>query len=116
MATRAELVYLVAQMLRKVIAGDPLGNVEYAAIDTHIPYIVAGLVKRGVIYISYIEEIEDEIMDPLARVIAAKVGVKFGMTLASIPGFEGEPVRSEMELRALGRDTNASDVIRAQNF
>lgn len=116
MRTRAELVYRVAKFLRKVIAGEPLGDVEYATINDEIPSIVANLAARGVTYVQDVEDIEQEAFDPLARVIAAKVCTDFGMSLAAVPGFEGEPMRSERELRALARPSVVEDVIRFDNF
>lgn len=116
MRTRAELVYRVAKFLRKVIAGEPLGDVENATINDEIPSIVANLNARGVFYFPDVEEVDDELFIPLARIIAASVCTDFGMTIASVPGFESEPIRSEMELRALGRTSSVSDVIRFENF
>lgn len=116
MRTRADLVYRVAKFLGKVIAGEPLGPVEYQTIDDEIPSIVSNLNSRGVTYVADNDEIEDEMFDPLARVIACKVCTDFSVPLASLAGFENEPRRSEAELRALGRDANSNDVIRFVNF
>ena len=116
MRTRDEIVYRAAKFLRKVIAGEPLGSVEFATINDEIPGIIANLNSRAVTYVPDDEEFEDEIFDPLARVIAAKVCTDFGMTLAAMPGFENEPMRSEMELRAINRSASVRDVVRFENF
>lgn len=111
MRTRESLVYRVAKFLGVVVVGEALGAVEYSSIDDEIPSIVANLNSRGVVYIPDEEEIEDEIFDPLARIIAAKVCTDFGISLDKMPGFEEEPRRSEMELRAIGRSPSVNDVI-----
>lgn len=111
MRTRESLVYRVAKFLGVAVVGEALGAVEFNSIDDEVPSIVANLNSRGVTYIPDVEEIEDELFDPLARIIAAKVCTDFGMTLANLPGFEAEPMRSEMELRAIGRPAPTTDVI-----
>ena len=110
------MVYRVAKFLGKVIAGEPLGAVEFQTIDDEIDSIVANLNSRGVTYIPDADEIEDEAFDPLARVIAAKVCTDFGMSLANLAGFESEPMRSERELRVLRRDAKTTGAIKFVNF
>src|SRR5687768_5522247 len=103
MRTREDLVYRIAKLLRLAVAGEALGSVEFASINDEIPSLIATLNSRGVVYVPDVEEIEDDIFDPLARVLAARLCTDLGVTLANIPGFETEPMRSEIELRSIAR-------------
>lgn len=116
MATRVELVNAIAENLGKLIPGEALGAEEAAAIDNRLPKLVEQANRRGFILIGDIEEFEDAIFDPFARWCAAKVCHLFGVPLNSIAGFEGEPMRSEAEMRALTRDSRANDVVKFVPF
>jgi hypothetical protein len=111
MRTRESLVNRIAKLLRISVAGEALGAVEFASINDEIPSLVATLNSRGVVYIPDVEEIEDDIFDPLARVLASRLCTDLGVTLGDIPGFETEPMRSEMELRSISRSPSVNDVI-----
>jgi hypothetical protein len=121
--TRADLVNRAAKFLGKLVAGQALSAEDYASINDEIPSIVDNLNARGVTYIPEVEEIEDAMFMPLARIVAANVATDFSVPLNSLVGFVGltpattEPRKSELELRTLGRTAASSeDTIPFQNF
>jgi len=121
--TRADLVNRSAKFLGKLVAGQALSTEDYASIDEEIPSIVENLNARGVTYIPDVEEIEEAMFLPLARIIAATIATDFSVPLSSLVGFVGptlattEPRKSELELRTLGRTAaSPDDVIPFQNF
>lgn len=116
MRTRADLVYRAAKYLGKVVAGQALESEDYEAIDNEIDSLIANLNARGITFIPDDESISDEGFLPLARVLAAAVCTDFAVPLNALAGFEGEPMRSELELRALGRAGITNDRIRFENF
>jgi hypothetical protein len=115
-ANLADLIDEIAGHLGKKVPGEDLGFVESEAIGSRIPRLIENINQRGLAYISNTDEIDDALFDPLARFLTAKICTHFGMTLANLPGFENEPMRSEVEMRVLGRQTKTNDVIRFQNF
>jgi electron transfer flavoprotein alpha/beta subunit len=114
--TRVDLVEMIATFLGKLVAGQNMEDEDAAAIDSRLPAIIATLNARGVTYIPDIEEIDDEKFDPLARICAAKLSTVFSVPLDTLTGFRGEPMRSESELRAIGRTRSFDDVVRFNNF
>lgn len=116
MRTRADLVNRAAKFLGKLVAGQALESEDYASIDNEVDSIIDNLNARGITYIQDSQSIEDAGFVPLARIVAANVCTDFSVPLSSLAGFEGEPLRSEMQLRALGRDSKTSDRISFENF
>jgi hypothetical protein len=123
MRTRADLVNRAAKFLGKLVAGQALSAEDYQSIDDEIPSIVENLNARGIAYIPDLEEYDDAIFLPLARIVAAICAPDFSVPLNTLSGFVGpspqttEPLKSENELRVLGRQANSPEtVIPFQNF
>jgi hypothetical protein len=123
MRTRADLVNRAAKFLGKLVAGQALADEDYASINDEIPSIVENLNARGIAYIPDVEEYEEAIFLPLARIVAAIVAPDFSVPLNTLSNFVGptpdttEPRKSEIELRVLGRGPNSPEtVIPFQNF
>lgn len=115
--TRADLVNRIAKYLGKVVPGEALGAVEYQTIDDELDQLTANLVQRGILTASFdLDEIEDEYFKPTARVFTCDLCTDFSVPLQSLQGFQNEPAQSLSELRVLGRQSNASDVISFKNY
>jgi hypothetical protein len=121
--TRADLVNRVAKFLGKLVAGQSLSAEDFASIDDEIQSVVDNLNARGVTYISDVDNIEEAVFLPLARIITTVVATDFSVPLNSLVGFVGptpattEPRKSELELRTLGRTVASSDdVVSFKNF
>jgi hypothetical protein len=123
MRTRADLVNRAAKFLGKLVAGQALSAEDYQSINDEIPSIVENLNARGITYIPDVEEYDEAMFLPLARIVVATICTDFSVPLNSLAGFIGptpqttEPLKSENELRVLGRQANSPEtVITFQNF
>lgn len=116
MATRVDLVEAIAENLGKLVAGQSLEAEDFEAINKRLPSLIENANRRGFVYIPDIDDLDDGIFDPFARWCTAKVCQKFSVPLNSIAGFENEPMRSEMEMRAINREAGGSDVIPFNGF
>ena len=73
--TAEQLVYEVAAILGKVVAGESLGQPEYETIDGNIDPVLAEI--EGIVYIGDRDEIEDKYFQTIARLVAIHSAAKF---------------------------------------
>jgi len=70
-----DLVYEVAGLLGKGVAGETLGSVEYNTIDGKIDGVLGRI--RPIVYIGDRDEIPIELFDNIASIVAQFAGAKF---------------------------------------
>jgi hypothetical protein len=117
MKSRADLVNRIAKYLGKLVPGEALGAAEYSSIDDELDQLSANLIARGILTSAFdIDEIEDELFKPTARVFTCDLCTDFSVPLQSLQGFQNEPMQSLSELRVLARAPVSEDVIPFQNF
>ncbi len=73
--TADDLVYEVASILGKAVAGEALGQPEYETIDGKIDGVLSRISK--IVYIGDRDEIPEELFDNIALIVAAFAGPKF---------------------------------------
>lgn len=73
--TADNLVYEVASILGKAVAGEALGAVEYDTIDGNIDPVLAEISR--IVYVSDRNEIPDEYFQTIARLVAVHSAAKF---------------------------------------
>ncbi|MBN8968943.1 MAG: hypothetical protein J0G95_10835 [Rhizobiales bacterium] len=73
--TADNLVYEVASILGKAVAGEALGQPEYDTIDGTIDTVLAEVQK--IAYVGDRDEIPDEFFQTLAELVAVFAGAKF---------------------------------------
>lgn len=73
--TSEQLVYEVASILGKAIAGEALGEVEYETIDGSIDPVLAEI--ESIIYIGDRDDIPNAYFQTIARLIAVHSAAKF---------------------------------------
>jgi hypothetical protein len=73
--TADDLVYEVASILGKAVAGESLGQPEYETIDNKIDGVLSRIAK--IVYIGDRDEIPAELFDNIALIVAAFAGSKF---------------------------------------
>lgn len=84
--TADNLVYEVAAILGKVVAGEPLGQPEYQTIDGNIDPVLAEI--ASIVYIGDRDEIDDKYFQTIARLVAIHSAAKFSNTPASLTEIE----------------------------
>ena len=73
--TADNLVYEVAAILGKHVAGEALGQPEYDTIDGNIDRVLAEI--EGIVYVGDRDEIEDKYFQTIARLVAVHSAAKF---------------------------------------
>ena len=73
--TADNLVYEVAAILGKVVAGEALGQPEYDTIDGNIDPVLAEI--EGIVYIGDRDDIDDKYFQTIARLVAIHSAAKF---------------------------------------
>ena len=73
--TADDLVYEVAAILGKAVAGEALGQPEYDTIDGNIDRVLAEI--EGIVYVGARDEIEDKYFQTIARLVAIHSAAKF---------------------------------------
>jgi len=79
LATRQDLVRRALALLNADGgAGQEPSAEDYQRVDQAVPSVLAELRTDGTVYVSYAEAIDDAILDPLARILAAARAEDFG--------------------------------------
>ena len=73
--TADNLVYEVAAILGKAVAGEALGQPEYDTIDNNIDPVLAEI--ENIVYVGDRSEIEDKYFQTIARLVAVHSAAKF---------------------------------------
>lgn len=81
MKTRADLVNRALKLLGVASAGQPIEAEDYAVADAAIEPKFAELARRSVIYVPNPDEIDDELLQWLAILIAQDVAPDFGAAM-----------------------------------
>ncbi len=76
--TADNLVYEVAAILGKAVAGEALGQPEYDTIDNNIDPVLAEI--EGIVYIGDRDDIPDRYFQTIARLVAVHSAAKFSNT------------------------------------
>lgn len=76
--TAEELVYEVAAILGKAVAGEALGQPEYDTIDGNIDPVLAEV--EGIVYVGDRDEIPNKYFQTIARLVAIHSASKFSNT------------------------------------
>lgn len=89
--TADNLVYEVASILGKAVAGEALGQPEYDTIDGNIDPVLAEI--QGIVYVGDRNEIDDKFFQTIARLVAIHSAAKFSNTPASLAEIEAQEER-----------------------
>ena len=73
--TADDLVYEVASILGKAVAGEALGQPEYDTIDGNIDPVLAEI--EGIVYVGDRNDIDDKYFQTIARLVAVHSAAKF---------------------------------------
>ena len=73
--TAEELVYEVAAILGKAVAGEALGQPEYDTIDGNIDPVLSEI--EGIVYVGDRDEIPNKYFQTIARLVAVHSAAKF---------------------------------------
>ena len=73
--TAENLVYEVASILGKAVAGEALGQPEYDTIDGNIDPVLAEI--ESIVYVGDRDEIDDKYFQTIARLVAVHSAAKF---------------------------------------
>lgn len=73
--TADNLVYEVAALLGKAVAGEPLGQPEYETIDGNIDPVLAEI--EDIVYVGDRDEIPNRYFQTIARLVAVHSAAKF---------------------------------------
>lgn len=76
--TAEELVYEVAAILGKAVAGEALGQPEYDTIDGNIDPVLAEV--ESIVYVGDRDEIPNKFFQTIARLVAIHSASKFSNT------------------------------------
>ena len=76
--TADNLVYEVAAILGKAVAGEALGQPEYDTIDNNIDPVLAEI--ENIVYVGDRDDIPDRYFQTIARLVAVHSAAKFSYT------------------------------------
>lgn len=108
--TADNLVYEVASILGKAVAGEALGQPEYETIDGKIDGVLRRISK--IVYIGDRNEIPEDLFDTIALIVAQFAGSKFSSTTPDMTY-----VRAlEADLRYLVAESPTYETLKASYF
>lgn len=108
--TADNLVYEVASILGKAVAGEALGQPEYDTIDGNIDPVLAEI--EGIIYVGDRDDIPNKFFQTIARLVAVHSAAKF----ANAPVDLAEVAKHEARLRYLVAGSPSYQVLKTQYF
>jgi hypothetical protein len=108
--TADNLVYEVASLLGKAIAGEALGAVEYETIDGNIDPVLAEI--ENVVYVGDRDEIPAKYFQTIARLVAVHSAAKF----ANSPVDLDQVMRHENRLRYLASNSPSYQPLKTVYF
>lgn len=112
--TRVDLGYGALKRLGKLVAGEAPDSVSAQAVDDLIDPLIANLNARGVIYLSDVDDIPDEMFNALRLRLAWEAAGDFSVPYDQLP--DCQPVVSESDLRALSASPATPDAIEFEDF
>lgn len=108
--TADNLVYEVAAILGKAVAGEALGEVEYDTIDGNIDPVLAEV--RPIVYIGDRDDIPVEYFQTIARLVAVHSSAKF----SNAPVDLFLVAQHEQRLRYLAAQSPTYQTLKTQYF
>lgn len=108
--TADNLVYEVASILGKSVAGEALGQPEYDTIDGNIDPVLAEI--ESIVYVGDRNDIPDKFFQTIARLVAVHSAAKF----SNAPVDLAEVQRHEQRLRYLVAPDPTYQVLQGQYF
>lgn len=108
--TADDLVYEVASILGKAVAGESLGQPEYKTIDGNIDPVLAEI--QDIVYVGDRNEIEDKFFQTIARLVAVHSAAKF----SNVPVDLATVAQHEQRLRYLAAQSPTYQVLKAEYF
>lgn len=108
--TAEELVYEVAAILGKAVAGEALGQPEYDTIDGNIDPVLAEI--ENIVYVGDRDEIPNKYFQTIARLVAVHSAAKF----SNAPVDLVEVANHEQRLRYLAAPEPTYEVARGTYF
>lgn len=108
--TADNLVYEVAALLGKAVAGESLGQPEYKTIDGNIDPVLAEI--QDIVYVGDRNEIEDKFFQTIARLVAVHSAAKF----SNVPVDLATVAQHEQRLRYLAAQSPTYQVLKAEYF
>jgi len=108
--TAKDLVYEVASILGKAVAGEPLGSIEYDTIDGNIDPVLGEI--RPIVYIGDRDSIPVEYFQTIARLVAVHSASKFSNAPVDLALVE----QHENRLRYLSAQKPSYQTLQVQYF
>lgn len=108
--TADNLVYEVASILGKAVAGEALGQPEYDTIDGNIDPVLAEI--ANIVYVGDRDEIEDKYFQTIARLVAVHSASKF----SNAPVDLVEVAKHEQRLKYLAAPEPTYEVAQGNYF
>jgi hypothetical protein len=108
--TADNLVYEVAGILGKAVAGEALGDVEYQTIDSNIDPVLAEI--DDIIAITDRDEIPDRYFQTVSRLVAVHSAAKF----SNAPVDLGLVQQHEDRLRYLSAQTATHETLKSEYY
>lgn len=104
--TADNLVYEVASILGKAVAGEALGQPEYETINNNIDHVLAEI--QEIVYVGDRDDIDDKYFQTIARLVAIHSAAKFSNAPADLAEIE----RHEERLRVLAAEPRTRNRLR----
>lgn len=108
--TADDLVYEVASILGKAVAGESLGQPEYETIDGNIDPVLAEI--QDIVYVGDRNEIEDKFFQTIARLVAVHSAAKF----SNVPVDLATIAQHEQRLRYLAAQSPTYETSKVSYF
>lgn len=108
--TADNLVYKVASILGKAVAGEALGQVEYETIDGEIDGVLARI--RPIVYIGDRDSIPDDLFNSIALMVAEFAGSMFSNAKPDMSYVKG----LEQDLRYLVAQSPTYQTLKVEYF
>jgi hypothetical protein len=108
--TADNLVYEVAGILGKAVAGEALGAVEYETIDGNIDPVLAEI--EGIVCVGDRDEIPAKYFQTIARLVAVHSAAKF----ANAPVALDQVMQHEARLRYLAANSPSYQTLKTTYF
>lgn len=104
--TADNLVYEVASILGKAVAGEALGQPEYETINNNIDHVLAEI--QEIVYVGDRDDIDDKYFQTIARLVAIHSAAKSSNAPADLAEIE----RHEERLRVLAAEPRTRNRLR----
>ena len=109
--TRTQLIHRAAKLLALIEPGEAPSTEDYNSLDGLIDTLIAQLAADQIYYVSDPDNIELEIFEPLARLLANTSGPDFGSPINEVA-----QARDEQILRRLASAPPTYQTLKAEYF